>query len=156
MSTITIYVATSKGLQEWGADHGLTKHLYKLGIGDGKPQDEVDKLNAERLGGHADWKLIKGQKAESIDEETAIKRMAARERLVDPALYPGLKGARGVFKVRMEGVANYLLVKATLAGGEMKIPKVKPADTAGYLITTALADPALKAASVWGVGGGAS
>ncbi len=152
----TIYVATSKGLQEWGADHGLTKHLYKLGIGDGKPQEEIDKLNAERLGGHADWKPIKGQKAEGIDEETAIERVAARERLVDPALYPGLKGAQGVFKVRMEGVASHLLIKQTLAGNEPKIVKLKPADIAIYLIQTALADPALKAASVWGAGDGAS
>ncbi len=149
----TIYVAASKGQQEWGADHGLTKNLFKLGIGEGKAQEAVDALNAEKHGGHADWKLIKAEKAEGIDEETAVKRLAARERLVDPGLYPGLKGARGIFKVRMEGVANHLLVKQTLAGNEPKIAKLKPADIAIYLIQTALADPAMKAASVWSPGG---
>ncbi|MGQ0674647.1 MAG: hypothetical protein ACT4N4_00940 [Rhodospirillales bacterium] len=148
----TIYVATSKGLQEWGADHGLTKNLFKLGLAEGKAQEAVDRLNADKYGGHADWKLIKTQKADGVDEETAIKRVAARERLVDPGFYPGLKGATGVFKVRMEGVVNHLLVKATLAGNEPKIAKVKPADIALYLIQSALADPALKAASVWGPG----
>ncbi len=152
MSTTTIYVATSKGLQEWGADHGLTKNLFKLALCAGKAQEAVDALNAEKHGGYTDWKPIKGQKAGDIDEDTAIKRLAARERLIDPALYPGLKGARGIFKVRMEGVANHLLVKQTLAGNEPKLVKLKPGDIAIYLIQTALADPANRAASVWGGG----
>jgi len=148
----TVYVATSKGLQEWGADHGLTKHLYKLGVAAAKAQEAVDALNAEKHGGHADWKLVKAEKAEGIDQETAVKRVAARERLVDPNFYPGLKGASGVFKVRMESVANHLVVKATLAGGAPKIAKVKPADVAGYLIQRASTDAASGAASVWGSG----
>jgi hypothetical protein len=148
-----VYVAVSKGMQEWGADHGLTKHVYKIGVGEGKPQEAVDALNAARLGGYADWKLVKGGKAEGLDEETAIKRLAARERLIDPNFYPGLKGATGVFKVKIESVGNHLLVQATLAGAAPKIAKVKPADIAQYLIQMAANDPALKAASVWGVGG---
>jgi hypothetical protein len=148
----TIYVATSKELQEWGADHGLTKHLYKLGVAEGKAQEAVDALNAEKHGGRADWKLLKAEKAEGIDEGIAIKRVAARERLVDPNFYPGLKGASGVFKVRLESVANHLMIQATLAGHEPKIAKVKPADIAQYLIQRAGTDAAAGAASVWGPG----
>ena len=61
----TVYVASSKGLANWGADHGLTKHCYKVGVADGTAEAAIEQLNAGEHAGHTDWKLAK--KAE-IDE----------------------------------------------------------------------------------------
>jgi hypothetical protein len=133
-----LYVATSKGLSGWGADVGLTKHIYKVGLGDESAEAIVEALNGDAHAGHGDWRLIKSEATEVVDEDAALARLAQRERMVDPALYPRIRGARGIFKVKLTNVANHLLVKRALAGEEAKVEKVKPADIAAYLLQNAV------------------
>jgi hypothetical protein len=133
-----LYVATSKGLSEWGADVGLTKHLYKVGLGDDSAEAILKTLNDEACAGHSDWRLLKSEEVGDVDEGAAIERLAQRERMVDPNLYPRIRGARGIFKIKLPNIANSLMVKRALAGEEPKIEKVKPADIAAYLMQNAL------------------
>ncbi|HET9149474.1 MAG TPA: hypothetical protein VFO61_03250 [Alphaproteobacteria bacterium] len=132
-----IYVARSQSLQKWGAEVGLTKHLFKLGAADGKAQDALKALNDSACAGERDWKLLGHESVESADEDSAIERLGAREKLVDPNLYPRLRGERGIVKVKPENVANHLMVKKALAGEEDIAIKLRPADIAGYLIANA-------------------
>ena len=37
----TIYVAASKELGKWGADVGVSKHVYKLGLTEGSAEEAV-------------------------------------------------------------------------------------------------------------------
>ena len=133
-----VYVAKSKGLQDWGAEVGLGKHVYKVGVGEGKMAEVEAALNAENVAGHADWKVVKLQKADDPDEAAILARLAEREKSVDPNFYPRLRGAQGVFKVKLENVGNAMLVQQALGTGEMKIDKVKPADVAAYLLRNGL------------------
>lgn len=132
-----IYVARSQSLQKWGAEVGLTKHLFKIGVADAKAQDALKALNDSACAGERDWKLLGHESVESADEDTAIARLGAREKLVDPNLYPRLRGERGIVKIKPENVANHLMVKKALAGEEDIAIKLRPADIAGYLIANA-------------------
>src|SRR5215510_7783478 len=81
-SMATLYVASSKALANWGSDHGLTKHLYKVGVTDDKAEDAIAALNAEQVAGHEDWKLAKKADIDA-DEATVLARIAAKEKPVD-------------------------------------------------------------------------
>lgn len=133
-----VFVAKSKGLEQWGADHGLTKHVYKLGLADDSAEAAVERLNAEAVAGHTDWKLVKKKEVEAADEETLFARLAKSQRAVDPAYYPGIKGARGIFKVKPVDVERSALVGQAVAGEEMKAVKVNAAAIADFLIKNAL------------------
>lgn len=134
-----VYVAKSTNQQKWGAEVGLGKHLYRLGVAEAGRAAEIEAaLNAESLAGQTDWKIVKLQKVEAADEAELQARLARREKPVDPNFYPKLRGAQGVFKVRLENVGNSLLVQQALGTGELKVDKVKPADVAAYLIRNAL------------------
>lgn len=134
-----LYVATSKNLSSWASDVGLTKFVFKLGVAADKAEDAVADLNQQSFAGESDWKLLKKQAANAtLDEDQVVDRVAARERMIDPAIYPKIKGARGIFKVKIANVANHLLISRALAGEDEKVDKVKPSDIAGYLFKNAL------------------
>jgi len=133
----TLYVATSKIVAEWAADVGLTKQVYKVGVTE-EPADEIaETLSRDICAGGSDWKVLKKQEVDGLDEATAIARIASREKMVDPAYYPRIRGAQGLFRVKVGNVANNILVKRALAGEEEKIEKVKAADIAAYLLQIA-------------------
>ncbi|QEX22816.1 hypothetical protein FRZ61_27480 [Hypericibacter adhaerens] len=134
----SIYVAQSKALNEWGSDVGLSKNLFKFGLTDQPPKEAVAALNAEKFAGQTDWTLVKAEPAENADEAALIEHLAQKEKIVDPKYYPRIRGATGIFKVKLENVENHIIIKMSLAGEEPKLGKLKPADIAGYLIHNAL------------------
>lgn len=134
----TLFVARSKALSEWGSDVGLGKNLFKVGIADGTAKEAVEALNAEAHAGQTDWVLVKGEPVEAADEAALLEKLGQKEKMVDPKYYPRIRGALGIFKVKLENVENHMIVKTSLAGEEPKLVKPKPADIAGYLIHNAL------------------
>lgn len=133
-----IYVAKSKGLEGWGADVGLTKHVYKVGVAD-SAEAAIEELNAKSVAGHTDWKLVKMKEVESLDEDAALARLAKKQKAVDPTYYPGIKGAKGIFKVKPAEVEQAALMTQALAGETMKVAKVNAPVIADYLIRNAIA-----------------
>lgn len=130
----TLYVARSVKTNKWASDVGLGKHVYKVGVTNGDPKAEA----AAGWAGEDDWSIVKSEPVEGIDEDAAIERLAAKERMIDPNLYPRLKGARGVFRLNETRVENHIIVARALAGeSELKPLKLKPADFAAYLIANA-------------------
>ena len=134
---MVLYIATSKNLAGWAADVGLTKHVYKLGVAEGSAADAVKALNDDGFAGESDWRLLKQQQVDGLEEADAVERLSKKEKMVDPDYYPKIRGAVGIFKVKIGTVANHLLVKRALAGDEQKLDKVKTADIADYLIQNA-------------------
>jgi hypothetical protein len=130
----SIYVARSVKAGKWASDVGLGKHIYKLGVTDGDPKTTA----AAGWAGETDWSIVKTEPVEGLDEDDAIDRLAAAERMVDPNLYPKLKGARGIFRLNETKVENHVVVSRALAGeSDLKALKLKPADFAAYLIANA-------------------
>jgi len=131
----TIYVAKSRMLAKWASDVGLSKHVFKIGYTDGSVKDVI----AAGWAGETDWQLVKKQEADGVTEEQLIERLALKEKMVDPNLYPKIKGARGIFKVPPDHVENHIVVERAMAGVELIDPgKLKPTDFANYLIKNAL------------------
>ena len=132
----TVYVASSKGLANWGADHGLTKHCYKIGVTDGTADAAIDALNAGEHAGHTDWKLAKQTETDE-DEAAILARVGAKEKLVDPNYYPGIKKAPGIVKVKLATVESRLLMEQTLRGENPHVVKVKTTDIVDHLVKLA-------------------
>lgn len=129
-----IYVARSTALGKWASDVGLSKHVYKVGVAEGPAKPLV----AAGWAGEGDWTLVKQEEAEGLSEEEALVRLARKEKMIDPTLYPRIKGARGVFKVLPAHVESHILVSRALEGAAERIAiKLKPADFAAYLIKNA-------------------
>src|SRR5690606_3187984 len=91
-----VYVATSKGLSGWGADVGLSKHIYKLGLAEESAEAAVKELNESAHAGESDWRLLRKEAVDAADEAALIERVARKEKLVDPKYYPKIKGAPGI------------------------------------------------------------
>ena len=131
----TLFVARSAKLCRWASDVGLGKQVYKVGIADEDPKA----LAAAGWAGEADWNIVRKRTVEGLSEEEAVDRLARKERMIDPNLYPKLKGAAGVFRLRAEQVENHILVSRALAGDSDRVElKLKPADFADYLIHNAM------------------
>jgi hypothetical protein len=128
-----IYVARSVKAGKWGSDVGLGKHVYKVGIA-----DDPKAVAAAGWAGESDWSIVKSEPVEGLSEDAAIERLAVKERMIDPNLYPKLKGARGVFRINPVKVENHIVVSRALAGeSDLKALKLKPEDFAAYLIHNA-------------------
>ena len=133
----TLYVAASKELGKWGAEVGVSKHLYKLGLAENGAEEAVAALNETGYAGQRDWKLVKKQAVQAMTEEAAIDRVRRKEKALDANYYPRLRGTAGIFRVKPVNVENHILVGQALAGREPKLEKLKPADIAQYLLTLA-------------------
>jgi hypothetical protein len=133
----TIFVARSKALGDWGYDVGLSKHIYKVGFTDGAVKDVV----AAGWCGLTDWVLVKKQDGiEGVSEDDIVDRLARKQKMLDPKLYPRLRDVTGIFKMIPGQVENHLLVTRALAGEpELREIKIKPVDIAAYLIANGLA-----------------
>jgi hypothetical protein len=130
----SIYVARSVRLGKWGSDVGLGKYVYKVGVTEGDPKV----LAATGWAGESDWAIVKSEPVEGLSEDEVVDRLAVKERMIDPNLYPKLKGARGVFRLNLVQVENHIVVSRALAGASDKMElKLKPADFAAYLIHNA-------------------
>jgi hypothetical protein len=130
-----LFVARSVKLGRWGSDVGLGKHVYKVGIADSDPKT----LAATGWAGESDWKIVRTRDVEGLSEDEALERLARKERMIDPNLYPKLKGAAGVFRLRAEQVENHILGSRALAGDSDRVDlKLKPVDFADYLIHNAM------------------
>jgi hypothetical protein len=129
-----IFVARSVKLSRWASDVGLGKHVYKVGVSD----DDPKRLATAGWAGETDWSVVKQEPIDGIDETAAIDRLAAKEKMIDPRLYPKLKGTLGVFRLTETRVENHIIVSRALAGDSDKTSlKLKPADYAAYLIHNA-------------------
>ena len=95
-------------------------------------------LWASLAAGESDWKLVKKEEAGGIDEDAAIEHLGHKERMVDPTLYPKIKGARGIFKVKPVNVENYFYAKQALENLDTREIKVKHPEIAAYLLHAAL------------------
>jgi hypothetical protein len=130
----TIYVARSTALGKWASDVGLSKHVYKIGVTD----EPVKPLIEAGWAGETDWTLVKQDAIDGVAEDEAVERLAKKEKMIDPRLYPRIKGTAGIFKVLPAHVENHIIVARALAGGAERIEiKLKPADFAAYLIHNA-------------------
>jgi hypothetical protein len=135
MGMPVLYVARSVKLARWASDVGLGKHVYKLGVAEEDPK----KLAAAGWAGEADWKIVRRDEVEGLGEAEALERLGKKERMIDPNIYPKLKGAAGVYRVSAQHVENHILVSRALAGASDRLDlKLKPADFAAYLVHNAL------------------
>ncbi len=142
LSVPTLYVAKSKALQDWGHGVGVTKYLYKVGVAD-DADATIAEMNETQFAGRGDWKLLKKTKTE-LDETAATERVARREQILDPDFYPQIRGAGGVFKVKLTNVENDMVVRAALASEheQIKTGTVKEKDIVAYLLRRAEEDDA--------------
>lgn len=130
-----LYVARSAKLGRWASDVGLGRHVYKVGIA----EDDPKVLAAAGWAGETDWAIIRKREVGDLSEAEALLRLARKEKMIDPNLYPKLKGAVGVFRLTAPRVENHILVTRALAGdGGRNEIKLKPSDFAEYLIHNAL------------------
>ena len=132
-----IYVARSKTLSDWGASVGISKHLFKVGVSDTSGKEAIADLNEQVCAGTEDWKLLKADDAEALTEADVLERLAVKTSVVDPSYYPRIKGAAGIFRVKPQDVENSMIVERAIARDESLHFKLKPVDTAAYLIKNA-------------------
>ena len=129
-----LYVARSTALSRWASDVGLGKNVYKVGVCD----DDPKALAAAGWAGESDWKIVGRESVEGLDEDEALARLQRKEKMIDPNIYPKLKGALGVFRLPASSVENHIIVSRALAGASDKVDlKLKPADFAAYLMHNA-------------------
>lgn len=129
-----LFVARSAALGRWASDVGFGKHVYKVGISD----DDPKALAAAGWAGESDWKIVRRDEVAGLSEADALERLGRKEKMIEPRLYPKLKGAAGIFRVNPEHVENHIIVSRALAGDSDRLElKLKPTDFAAYLMHNA-------------------
>lgn len=139
----SVYIAMSAAMQEWGADAGISKHLYKVGFTEGTPEEAVKALNEATYGGQTDWALAGAREAATIDEAALMARIADRMKVIDPLYYPKIKGAKDIVRLDQRKVEAHIVIKLTMEGRASKVPKLKPKDMAGFILDAALGDSSI-------------
>lgn len=134
----TIFVASSATMQEWGNDAGISKHLYRVGLTDDDVKAAVDEMNAEGYAGQKDWVLAGSRAVEGVDPAGWLARLADRQKVVDPLYYPKIKGAKDIVRIDQRKVEANIVIKQTMEGRSSKVPKLKPADIADYIVSSVL------------------
>jgi hypothetical protein len=130
-----IFVARSARFARWASDVGLGKYVFKVGVAAGDPKP----LATAGWAGETDWVIVRRRPVDDLAEEEAILRLARKEKMIDPKLYPKLKDAVGVFRLTPARVENHIIVTRALAGDSDRTDiKLKPSDFADYLIHNAL------------------
>jgi hypothetical protein len=130
-----LFVARSAKLGRWASDVGLGKNVYKVGVTEIDPKT----LAATGWAGETDWTIVRRTAVEGLSEEEAVARLGRKEKMIDPNLYPKLKGAVGVFRLTPARVENHMMVTRALAGQSDRAEiKLKPTDYADYLIHNSL------------------
>jgi hypothetical protein len=130
----TLYVARSTKFCRWASDVGLGKFVFKVGVAEGDPKE----LAAQGWAGETDWTIVGKETVAGLPEAEVLERLAKKEKLVEPRLYPKLKGTPGVFRLTAAKVENHILVTRALSGEAERLDKkLKPADFARYLIANA-------------------
>ncbi len=125
-----LYVACSAALNQWGAEVGLGRNLFKVGYADVRPEQDLT-----GVAGQNDWKAVASQPVDGFDLAVALARLARKEKLIDPGYYPHLKGAGGIVKVNLVNVENSLRVRLALENRDVpRDLKVKPVDSGAYLL----------------------
>ena len=128
-------VARSAKLCRWASDVGRGKHVYKVGVAEGDPKA----LAAMGWAGETDWTITRKQAVEGLSEEEALARLERKEKVIEPRLYPKLKGATGVFRLAPARVESHIIVTRALAGESDRVEiKLKPTDFADYLVHNTL------------------
>jgi hypothetical protein len=131
----TLYVTRSARFCRWASDVGLGKHVYKVGV----TSDDPKPLAAAGWAGETDWAIIRKHTVEDLSEEEALSRLGRKEKVIEPHLYPKLKGASGVFRLAPTRVESHIIVTRALAGESDRVEvKLKPTDFADYLIHNTL------------------
>ena len=131
----SIYVARSAKLARWASDVGLGRYVYKVGV----TEEDPKALATQGWAGESDWTIVRKRAVNGMSEEEALARLAGKEKMIDPNLYPKLKGALGVFRLTAPRVENHILVSRALSGeGGVAAIKLKHGDFADYLIHNAL------------------
>lgn len=130
----TLYIAMSPLMQEWGDEVGISKYLYKVGVTEDAAKDAVAELNAEGYAGHKDWELIGERTVDAMDAAGLAARLGERQKVIDPLYYPRLKGAKDIVKIDRRKVEANVVIKRTMEGRDSKVPKLKPADMAAYIM----------------------
>ena len=129
-----LYVARSVRLGRWASDVGLGKNVYKVGVADGDPK----RLAAAGWAGETDWTIVRKTTVEGVGEAEALDRLARKEKMIVPNLYPKLKGAAGIFRLTPARVEIHIIVTRALAGESDRAEvKLRPTDYADYLIHNA-------------------
>ena len=129
-----LFVARSAALGRWASDVGFGKHVYKVGVADDDPKP----LAAAGWAGESDWKIVRTDEVDELNEADALERLGRKEKMIEPRLYPKLKGAAGIFRVNSEHVENHIIVSRALAGDSDRTElKLKPTDFAAYLVHNA-------------------
>ena len=130
----SIYIAFSPAMQEWGSDVGVSKHLYRAGLTDDKPEDAVKVLNDDGYAGQKDWQLAGAREAADMDEAAFVQRLKDRQKLLDPLYYPKIKGAKDIAKLDQRKVEANIVIKRTMEGRDSKVPKLTPPLMADFIL----------------------
>jgi hypothetical protein len=109
-------------------------------LGEDTAEAAIEAMNAETYAGVGDWVLVKKQAAGDEEEAALIARLAGKEKEIDPNYYPKIRGARGLFRIKVQNVASAKLVQRALAGEPdlQASAKLKPKEIAEYMIRNAL------------------